>query len=201
MKIIGLTGGIATGKSTVANWFFEDGIPVIDADKVYKDLCKREGVLYNEITRAFGPGVLTVHGEIDWKKLGVIVFADESKRLRLNAIAHPVVKEAMLSLAKSHEASGAPLLVFAVPLLFETDFHTLCDHTVIVSAPLSVQLERLIARDKISRHQALQRIGAQLPLKQKIMRADEEIDNGGDLIETRRHYETTLAHIRRTLCQ
>jgi len=201
MKIIGLTGGIATGKSTVANWFFEDGIPVVDADKVYKDLCKRGGVLYNEITRAFGIGILNDAESIDWKKLGAIVFADESKRLRLNEIAHPAVKTEMLKQAKAYAEVGETLLVFAVPLLFETDFHKLCDRTVLVYAPLAVQLERLIARDRLTRHQALQRIGAQLPLKQKLHFADVVIDNSGDLNETRRRYEAVLNDVRRTICQ
>lgn len=201
MKIIGLTGGIATGKSTVANWFLEDGIPVVDADKVYKDLCKRGGVLYNEITRVFGSGVLNDREDLDWKKLGAIVFADESKRQVLNAIAHPAVKAEMLARADAFRKSGEPLLVFAVPLLFETDFYTLCDRTVVVSAPLIVQLERLIARDKLTRHQALQRIGSQLPLKQKTRIADDVIDNSGDLDITRRHYETVLENLRRILCQ
>ncbi len=201
MKRIGLTGGIASGKSTVAGWFIESDIPVVDADFVYKELSKPGGVLYNDITRKFGDAIVSPEGTIDWKRLGALVFETPSLRQELNQLTHPAVKSAMKDALAILEKQDFEFVVLSVPLLFETDFHELCDKTICVVTSLAVQIERLCRRDGITRHFALQKIGAQLPLKQKAKQATYVIDNSGDLTQTRSQFDSVLESLRRTLCR
>lgn len=201
MKRIGLTGGIATGKSTVAGWFLQSEIPVIDADFVYKELSKPGGVLYNDITRKFGLAILSPDQTIDWKRLGALVFETPALRQELNQLTHPAVKTAMLDAIAVLEEQNHPFVVLSVPLLFETDFHELCDQTICVVTSLAVQIDRLRRRDGITRHFALQKIGAQLPLKQKAKQATFVIDNSGDLTETKAQFDSILESLRRSLCR
>jgi formamidopyrimidine-DNA glycosylase len=194
--VIGLTGGIASGKTAVERLFLKAGIPVSDADRVYKDLSKKGKVLYNEIVHEFGERILRADGEIDFRALGGIVFADPAARSRLNAIAHPRVRESLLSWIADRRREGADDIVVSVPLLFEAGFESFCDATIAVWCSPRIQIERLVARDAISRQEALKRVGAQTPLKLKCARADHVIDNSGTRKELRSEFESVLRLLR-----
>ncbi|MFA5006076.1 MAG: DNA-formamidopyrimidine glycosylase [Candidatus Izemoplasmatales bacterium] len=194
--VVGLTGGIASGKSTVGRLFRKAGIAVLDADVVYKDLSKPGNVLYNDIIGAFGEGILAADGSIDRAKLGAVVFADAAARERLNALSHPAVRTAMLAWIDARKAGGDEIIVASVPLLFEAGFDSFCDVTVAVWCPPRIQLERLMKRNGLSRADALRRIGAQMPLKQKSLRATHTIDNADGRKALAESFTTTLALIR-----
>ncbi len=194
--VVGLTGGIASGKSAVERLFRKAGFPVLDADAVYKDLSKSGKVLYNDIVAAFGSGILGETGEIDRAKLGAIVFRDAAARGRLNAIAHPAVRAAMLSWIETQKQKGAELIVASVPLLFEAGFETFCDATVSLWCPPRIQLERLMKRNGFTREEALRRIGAQMPLKEKCRKATHQIDNAGTRKQLHEEFEAVLRTLR-----
>jgi dephospho-CoA kinase len=196
MKIIGLTGGIATGKSTVAKLFRRVGFHVIDADNVYKELSKPGNVLYNKLIAEFSTAIVGPDYEIDWKKLGTMVFADEALRQRLNAITHPVVRAEIDRLVQMGREAREDFVVLEIPLLFETGYQSFCDLVVLVKTDQGTQIRRLIARDRISNEAALKRIEAQMPLDEKIKLSDYVIDNSADLIKTEKQFYQVLTKIR-----
>jgi len=195
MQIIGLTGGIGSGKSTISELFIKKGIRVIDADIVYKELSKPGQILYNEIVNAFGNQILTTAGTIDFQKLGHWVFHDPSVREKLNAITHPVVKREVLSEARA--LKNQKLAVIVVPLLFESNFETFCDKTICVYVDLRTQISRVMSRDHVNRDMALLKILAQMPMKTKANKADYVIDNSFTMSETIRQFEDILIELRR----
>jgi dephospho-CoA kinase len=196
MKIIGLTGGIGSGKSTVSELFLKKGIRVIDADIVYKELSKPGRILYNEIVNAFGSDILCTAGTIDFQKLGSLVFRDASKRALLNSVTHPVVMQEILF--EANALKNQRLAVIVVPLLFEATFEEFCDKTICVYVDLRTQLSRVMSRDHIDRPMALLKILAQMPMKAKAKKADFVIDNSFTMSETIRQFEDILLEIRRT---
>ncbi|QNQ83988.1 dephospho-CoA kinase [Lactobacillus sp. PV037] len=178
---LGLTGGIATGKSTVDKLFREKKIPIIDADKIAHQLMLPNEKNYNEIVKNFGNKVLASDLTIDRKKLGEIVFSDKIKLTLLNDITHPniitEIKNQMAQLEKREE----PLVVLDIPLLFEEKLEYLCEGVLLISAPKQLQLQRLMARNNLSQSQANQRIISQMPLVEKKKLADYVIENDQDL--------------------
>ena len=191
--VIGLSGGIGSGKSTVSTMLRELGATVIDADAIVHELQAPGMPMVAELAREFGPGILDASGALDRKALGAIVFADESARLRLNQIVHPQVgAEFAKRLAAAIEAK-ARLIVLDIPLLFEgresgkgSAASRNVETTVAVWVPEAVQIERQIARDRCTREEALQRVRAQMPLDRKRELADHVIDNSGSLADTER---------------
>ena len=191
--VIGLSGGIGSGKSTVSRMFRALGATVIDADAIVHELQAPGMPMVAELAAAFGLGILDASGALDRKALGAIVFADEAARLRLNQIVHPQVgAEFARRLAAAIEAT-ATLIVLDIPLLFEgresgkgSAASRNVEATVVVWAPESVQIERQIARDGCTREDAIQRIRSQLPLDRKRELADHVIDNSGSLADTER---------------
>jgi len=191
--VIGLSGGIGSGKSTVSAMWRELGATVIDADAIVHELQAPGMPMVAELAREFGPGILDASGALDRKALGAIVFADESARLRLNQIVHPQVgAEFAKRLAAAIEAK-ARLIVLDIPLLFEgresgkgSAASRNVETTVAVWVPEAVQIERQIARDRCTREEALQRVRAQMPLDRKRELADHVIDNSGSLADTER---------------
>lgn len=196
MKIIGLTGGIATGKSSVAKLFRRVGFRVIDADNLYKELSKPGNVLYNKLIATFSASIIGEDYDIDWKRLGGIVFADEGARKRLNEITHPMVREEISRQVEAGRKANEGFLVLEIPLLFETGYQTMCDATVLVKTDPDTQLRRLMARDGIDRETAMRKISAQMPLDQKIRLATYVIDNSADLVKTEKQFYQVLAKIR-----
>ncbi|HOW37617.1 MAG TPA: dephospho-CoA kinase [Candidatus Izemoplasmatales bacterium] len=196
MKIIGLTGGIATGKSTVAKLFRRVGLHVIDADNVYKELSKPGNILYNKLIAEFSSAIVGKNYEIDWKKLGSMVFSDNQLRERLNSITHPAVREEIDRLVAVGRESQEDFVILEIPLLFETGYQSFCDQVVLVKTDRETQIRRLMARDDIDRTTAIQRIDAQIPMEEKIKLSDFVIDNSADLIKTEKQFYQILTKIR-----
>jgi dephospho-CoA kinase len=179
MRLIGLTGGIATGKSTVARLLAGRGAAVVDADLLAREVVLPGSPALGEIAAAFGPAVLTSAGELDRAALGALVFADASQRRRLEAITHPRIGALMGERIAAALGSAAPLVVADIPLLFEGGRGELVEGVLLVDAPEEVQLSRLMLRDGIDEAAARARIAAQMPLAEKRRRATWVIDNAG----------------------
>ncbi|WP_085509074.1 dephospho-CoA kinase [Thalassobacillus devorans] len=190
--VIGLTGSIASGKSTVSLMFDDYNIPVIDADKLSREVVKPGEKAYQEIVTEFGETILREDGAIDRKKLGSIVFQDEEKRKVLNSIVHPAVRQRMIEQRDYYCNQEVPAVVLDIPLLFESKLTHFVDKTIVVYVDEDVQINRLVERDDSSREEALQRIKAQLPVKEKAEMADEVIDNNGSKQESYQQLTTIL---------
>ena len=183
-KIIGLTGGIASGKSTVSNWLISQGYPVVDADIAARKVVEPGMQALREITEAFGRDILLEDGTLDRKKLGAIIFSDEEKRQTLNAIVHPAVREWMRQETERAFSVGASVVIMDIPLLFESKLTHMVEETVLVYVSMETQLKRLMDRDGYSEADALARIHAQMPIDDKRKLADYIIDNNGPVSET-----------------
>ncbi|WP_289137397.1 dephospho-CoA kinase [uncultured Brevibacillus sp.] len=194
--ILGLTGGIATGKSTVTAMLRERGIPVIDADQIAREVVEQGKPAYEAIVRHFGRDILLEDGQLDRKKLGEVVFSDEAERQKLNAIVHPEVRRVMRQEAEAAEENGAPIVFMDIPLLYESKLQYLVEKIVVVYAPSDMQLARMMERDELDEEQAKKRLRAQFPIDQKKLEADFLIDNSQSREETQRQVEELLTVIR-----
>jgi len=183
--IIGLTGGIASGKSTVAKMFRELRIPVIDADEIAREVVQVGEEAYSQIVKQFGEEILQVDKTIDRQKLGAIVFNDKKKRGLLNSIVHPAVRQRMMEQKERYITSGENTVVLDIPLLFESNLAHLVDKIIVVYVDDHTQLERLMARNGFSKEEAQVRIQAQMPLREKAAKADAVIDNNGSIEQTK----------------
>lgn len=196
-RVLALSGGIGTGKSTVAAMLRARGAVVIDADEIVHRLQARGAPMLAELVAAFGPGILDAEGALDRKRLGERVFGDPEARRRLEAIVHPKVGIEMARQLDAARRAKAPLVVLDIPLLFESRAAGArggasalpFEATVLVYAPRALQLARTIARDGCSAEQAEARLAAQLPIDEKRALADHVIDNGGSLAETERQVD------------
>ncbi len=195
MKIIALTGGIGTGKSTVSNLFKEKGVTVVDLDQLVRDLQKPGKDVYNRIVETFGKTILTEDGEIDRKKLGEIVFADPVKREKLNKIVHPKVLSELKDRLFKLEKKGEKLIVVEIPLLYELGLQKLFDAVILVYAPEDVQLKRIMTRDSLSEQEAINRINSQISIEEKRKRAKYIIDNSGSLENTRQQFDVLFKEL------
>ena len=185
-----LTGGIATGKSTVSSLMALSGFRVIDADKIAHSVLDNSQA---EIAKAFGAEYI-VDGRVDRKRLGSLIFADSQKRLELEAIVHPKIKAEIEQQAQKQEAFGKPYLI-DIPLFFEREGVYNIEKVVVVYAPKEIQLDRLIKREGLSEAEALQRIDAQLPIEQKKQKATFLIDNSKDLLHLQNECERVKKEI------
>ena len=188
-RVVGLTGGIGSGKSSVASLLRALGALLIDADAIVHELQGPGSPLLGEMVREFGPGILDANGALARETLGQIVFADAEKRARLGAIVHPRVGVEMARRLEAARARGVPLVVLDVPLLLEGRAGASglpYEAVIVVWAPESVQLERQMRRDGRDRDESLRRIRAQMPLDEKRRLADHVIDNSGSLEDTER---------------
>ena len=184
-KVIGLTGGIASGKSTISNIFKEVGWPVIDADQTARQVVMPGSLGLAQIVSRFGSQVLQPDGTLDRATLGSMVFDDPQNLSDLDQIEHPLIMAAIDKQLAGFKKQGLPVVVLDVPLLFETGMDQECDLTVLAVVDRKTQLERLMKRDHCSKAAALKRINAQMPLEEKMQRADVTIDNNGSLAQTR----------------
>ena len=195
--VVGLTGGIACGKTTVAKMFNELGIPVIDADELAREVVLPGTPGLQRIVDVFGIGVLDHTGRLDRKKVGDVVFGDEKARARLNEILHPLIGAAGANQIQAHEDDPAPYLLYEAALLVETGSYKAFSALIVVSADESLQRLRLIARDGFTVAEANARIASQLPLARKVAVADYVVTNNGDIDATRRQvsqvHETLVA--------
>ncbi len=184
--VVGLTGGIACGKTTVAKLFSGLGIPVIDADELAREVVEPGTPGLQQIVGEFGNGVLDATGRLDRKKVGDLVFGDEEARETLNAIMHPLIGAAGARHIAAHQDDPVPYLLYEAALLVETGSYKAFSGLIVVSAEESLQRLRLIARDGFTVTEANARIASQLPLARKIAVADHVVTNNGDLQATRR---------------
>jgi dephospho-CoA kinase len=196
MKCLGITGGIASGKSAVAATLRELGFRVIDADRLGHEVIEPGTRAYDEIVREFRAGVMDADGRIDRRKLGALVFADGGKLARLNAIVHPRVEEAMVRQFAEWEKSGVADAAFVeAALLVEAGYQKNLDGLVVAWCRPEQQLERLLARG-LSEVEARRRIAAQMPAEEKLKFATEKIDCSGTLEETRQQVEELAKRLR-----
>ncbi|TSB48026.1 dephospho-CoA kinase [Alkalicoccobacillus porphyridii] len=191
--IIGLTGGIATGKSTVAEMLKEFGLPVVDADFIAKEVMQPEGAAFDEVISEFGSDIVQEDGTINRALLGQRIFSNEEERLKLNAIVHPKVRKEMRRAAVSYTAEGHAHVVLDIPLLYESNLFHMVDRVLLIYVSPAVQLQRLIKRDQSGEEQARARIAAQIPIDEKESRADGVISNDGTKAETRQELEQLLS--------
>ena len=178
MIVIGLTGGIATGKSTTAKMIMDRGIPLHDADATVHKLMAAGGPATGPVANLFGADMLTVGGAVDRRRLGRVVFADTVLRKQLEAVIHPLVAADRDAFLEEQRLAGAPVVVLDIPLLFETGAEALCDFVILCSAPDEVQRQRAMARDGMTKARLDAILASQMPLAEKRARADAEIDTG-----------------------
>ncbi len=197
MHLFGLTGGIASGKSTVASRLRAHGVPVIDADELAREVVEPGTEGLRAIVQTFGEGVLDSTGALDRKALARIVFSDVEARRRLNAITHPRIGLRTAELADELARAGEPLACYEAALLVENGVADMFRPLVVVSCPPSVQIERVRARDDASRDDAMARIAAQKPLAEKVAVADFVIDTDGPVERSRQRTDDVL----RAICE
>ncbi|MDD3106807.1 MAG: dephospho-CoA kinase [Bacilli bacterium] len=196
MKVIGLTGSIASGKTTVSKWFIEEGIPVIDADFVYKELSKPKNILYNTLVEAFGTSILREDDSINWQKFSKMIFTNEAMRKKLNSLTHPIVKQEVIKQLSLYKDQNTEFVVLMVPLLFESDFYLLCGQTICVYVNQQTHIKRLMERDHITKTDAIIKIKAQMSLEKKKKLATYSIDNSLDLGKTREEFNKIIQILR-----
>ncbi|XP_046437740.1 dephospho-CoA kinase-like isoform X2 [Daphnia pulex] len=195
MFLIGLTGGIASGKSTTANIFKEKQIPVIDADVFARLIVKPGQKAWNEIHKAFGNDVFLEDGQLNREALGKIIFADNNKRKILNKITHPKIQKMMFWAVIKYFFEGHKFVILDIPLLFETGTLLPFLHKIItVSCDQKTQLKRLMERDDYTETEANQRISSQMSLSLKCERSDFVVDNSATFGETRKQVEKIVSY-------
>jgi len=188
LKLYGLTGGIASGKSTVSRMLRELGAHVLDADVIAREVVEPGTPGLAEVATRF-PGVLGPDGRLDRARLGARVFADPAERAALNALLHPRIGAAFLEKTQALAAQGVERLIYDAPLLIENGLHAGMDGVVVVWATRELQKQRLMARDGLESQAAEARLAAQLPLEEKRRHATWIVDNTGELISTRAQVE------------
>ena len=185
MLNIGLTGGIACGKSTVARMFVKNGAHLIDFDRLAHEVQEPEKPAWQKVVDCFGKEILCPDGKIDRVKLGNIVFADKKKLNKLNKIVHPLVyQEWHKRLEKISRKEKHAIILSDIPLLFEGNMQHLFDLTMLVLITPEEQVRRLMARSGVNKEEAEKRLNSQMPIKEKISLADIVIDNRGSISET-----------------
>ena len=189
MRLIGLTGGIGSGKSTVARMLVGRGAALVDADLLAREVVEPGTPALAEIAAEFGPGVILADGRLDRTALGEMVFGDAARRERLNQITHPRVGSLMQERIAAGLQSSAPLVVVDIPLLFETARQGLFEGVMLVWTPPQAQLTRLVVRDGWDEDEARQRVAAQMPIDEKRALATWVIDNSGSLADTERQVD------------
>lgn len=190
MKIIGLTGGIATGKSTVARLLAEHGARIIDADQLSREVVAPGSPLLAKVAELFGPEVISADGTLDRQGVRRLVFSDPARRRALEALLHPAIAAlARIRLEEARQA-GAPVAVYMAPLLIEAGATDRVDEIWVVTVRPEVQLARLMARDHCTLEQARQIVAAQMPLTEKERFGLVVIENSGSLEETARQVDT-----------
>lgn len=193
--IVGLTGGIACGKTTVSNLFKDKGCPIVDADQVAREVVEPGELGLSQVVERFGTGVITEDGTLNRKKLGQIVFSDEAARAELNAILHPLIQKRMQEKKEQALKLAPPFVIMDIPLLYENGHENTMDIVIVVYVPASVQLERLMLRDGFSRQEAKKRIASQMDIEEKKKRADFIIDNTGTFEDTKQQVEKIYSRL------
>lgn len=179
--IIGMTGGIASGKSTVARAFGQLGIGWVDADDVAREIVKPGTPALADIVARYGPHILNSDGSLDRAALRTIVFADPEQRRWLESVTHPRIRACIVSHLHELQHQGSPYVLLVSPLLFESGQSALVDRTLVIDIPERLQISRTTARDNVDEAQAKAILAAQMSRQERLSRADDVIDNDGDL--------------------
>jgi dephospho-CoA kinase len=198
VKLVGLTGGIASGKSTVAKILERLGAAVINADDLSREVVEPGKVAWQEIIDAFGTGVLQPDQTLDRQKLRTVIFSDRDGRKKLEAIIHPRVRALAEERIREHTAAGYSIIVYEVPLLFEGKLHEWLRPVILVACDLETQRRRLQERDHLTQTEAQKHIDAQMSLAEKRRLADYVIDNNGSLEEVETQVKAILEKINAT---
>lgn len=188
MKIIGVTGGIGSGKSTVSSMFRQFGAEIIDADEISRNVAKKTGSAFFEVVENFGLEILLENGEIDRKKLGQIVFSDKNKLVVLNEIIHKYV---FCEMEKRIKESKAEIIILDVPLLFSNDFKIKYDYSVGVTASVPERIKRVKIRDGLTEEEILSRMNNQI--------SDKELEEKADFVIENNDYDKTLKSVEQIL--
>lgn len=195
LLIIGLTGGIASGKSYIADWFRKQKVTVIDADKIYKTLLKSNKIMYNEIVKEFGMTVVK-NNQIDRKILGNLVFNDAKKRVKLNKITHKFVKQVINEKILTSKTGKKKCIILDIPLLFEVKWDYMCDLIMLSYVGKLTQIKRLMVRDQITESKAMKKIESQMDLEIKKEKSDIVIDNNKDFMNTEKQIREIYNQLR-----
>lgn len=196
MIIAGLTGGIASGKSTVSGFLAEAGARIIDADSIAREVVEPGTPAHDELSAFFGRGILLADGEIDRKRLGDIIFNDSAKKAHLNGIIHPrVYRRTEEMIAEIASQTPDVVVILDIPLLLEARMKRHLAEVIVVYVPEHLQLQRLMARDRIDANAALARIHSQMPIEEKRHLATIVIDNSGTLADTRSQAQAVFHHL------
>ncbi|SDB94737.1 dephospho-CoA kinase [Pelagirhabdus alkalitolerans] len=190
--VIGLTGSIATGKSTISKLFNQHSIPVIDADVIARRVVEPNQPAYKKVVRAFGENILDDDLTIDRPKLANVIFHDPNKRQELESIVHPEIIDQLKKERDALIKENVPLIVLDIPLLFEKKLDDLVDIVLVVYTEKSKQLKRLIDRDHFSKEEAQKRIDSQISIDKKAQKADVVIDNSASLEQTKHQFDRLL---------
>jgi len=182
--ILGITGGIACGKSTVTEFFRAEGATIVSADELAREVVRPGSDVLQALVAVFGPEILRPDGELDRPTLAARIFADPAARAKLNRITHPAIAARAEARLQELRRQGVPLIVYEAPLLFEAGAEHRVDAVLVVTIDEEEQLARLVERDGLDLPAARSRIAAQLPLAEKVARADYVIDNSGTLDAT-----------------
>lgn len=185
MLVLGLTGGIACGKSTISQTLSELGAVIVDGDLLSRELTSDGGAALPDIRAAFGDGVFHPDGTLNRRALGAVVFADDTARDKLDAIMQPLLLTLILRSIEDARLSGAAVCVLDMPLLYEKDLDRLCDRVWCAYIPRETQLARLMQRDGFTSEEAENRLRSQLPAEEKAARADVVIDTSGPMDYTK----------------
>ncbi|HAA6671849.1 TPA_asm: dephospho-CoA kinase [Listeria monocytogenes] len=191
-KTIGLTGSVATGKSTVSSMIQQAGIPLVDADIAARKVVEPGTEGLKEIVAYFGEEILLADGTLNRVKLGKIIFKDKEKREKLNEITHPRVKEYMLEARERFFRAGEELVFFDIPLLFESHLESLVDQIIVVWTTPETELKRLMERNNLTKEEALARINSQIGIDEKAKKADFVINNNESLEKTQKQVYTFI---------
>ena len=198
MKLVGLTGGIASGKSTVAGMLRELGAKIINADDLARAIVQPGKEAWKEIVAAFGTEVLRPDRAIDREKLRTTIFQDTAARKRLDSITHPRIRALAQARAQELAAKGATIVIYEAPLLFENEAHLWLRPVILVACDDFLQRRRLKARDRLNDAEIEQHIKAQMPLSEKRALADFVIENNGDLDDLKKQVKDAWEKIRQT---
>ena len=184
MKRIALTGGMGTGKSHVRAVFAALGVPTIDADTLARDVVAHGTPGFDAVVATFGRGILTADGDLDRRALGALVFADPGKRHDLEAILHPAIKGAIDQWFTTLDQSAQPFAIADIPLLYEVGLDKEYDAVIVTACTPQNQMRRIMARDNLDATEVQRRLEAQLPIEDKVKRANYVVDTNGSLVQT-----------------
>lgn len=201
MKIVGLTGGISSGKSSVSSYLKQLKIPVIDADEVARKVVEPNSQGAIEIRKAFGSAVFEEDGSLNRQKLGALIFSNAENRQKLDDLLQPLIKIMILDEIEEYRQKGETMIVLDLPLLFEKQYEELCEEIIVVYIPKELQLERLMKRNQYTKQEALSRIDSQLSIEEKRKRATVLLDNQGTIQQLYQQVEQWLVETKNDILQ